>query len=58
MSDTDKPRKKSEEGRGVGRVWPLLEGFLSILVAIAAVLLSGGGECPRPAGQPRQRAEE
>jgi hypothetical protein len=43
----DKPRKKSEDGRGVGRVCPLLEGLLSILVvAITAVFLSGGGECP------------
>ncbi len=58
MSDMDKPRKKSEGSRGVGRVWPLLEGLLSILVvAITAVFLSGG-ECPRPAGQPPRRAEE
>ena len=48
MSETNK------KAGGAKRAWPLLVGLPLILaVAVAAVLLSGGGERSQPAGQGR-----
>jgi protein-disulfide isomerase len=61
LPETDRPIKKDEDGRGVGRAWPLLVGLPLILaVAVAAVIFSGGGERPGLAEQeqPPQPAEE
>jgi hypothetical protein len=59
LSDTDK--KMGKGGQDAGRAWPLFVGLPLILaVAVAAVLLSGGGGSPQPSGQgqPPQPAEE
>ena len=60
MSDTDKPLKRDEDGRGAGRAWPLFIGLPLILaVAVAAIIFSGGERSqPSGQGQPPQRAQE
>lgn len=49
----------NEQGAGVGKLWPIFVGLpLIALLAVGAILLSGGGENPQASSDGRQQTRE
>jgi hypothetical protein len=60
LSETDGPIRKGEDGRGIGRAWPLFVGLPLILGVVVPAVIFSGGERPGLAEQERaaQPAQE